>query len=87
MKYGTLLRCCATTIPLSGGQAHAQYSTAWISLFDGLSGFHSAEDITLLPTGDVAVVGPIPFEQLIRVLCHAGLQCEEAARCGPVVSP
>ena len=57
MKYGTLLRCCATTILLSGGQAHAQYSTAWISLFDGLSGFHSAEDITLLPTGDVAVSG------------------------------
>ncbi|MCC7502641.1 MAG: T9SS type A sorting domain-containing protein [Flavobacteriales bacterium] len=38
-------------------QARAQYTTTWISYFDGLSGYHSAEDITLLPTGDVAVSG------------------------------
>lgn len=57
MKYSDLLFCCGTALLLSAQQVNAQYNTTWISLFDGLSGFHSAEDITLLPTGDAVVSG------------------------------
>ncbi len=57
MRYTLLslgLAVFAAPLPRSSG---AQYATEWISLFDGLSGYHSAEDLTLLSTGDVAVSG------------------------------
>ncbi|MBK9286244.1 MAG: T9SS type A sorting domain-containing protein [Flavobacteriales bacterium] len=57
MRNSHLLVGVVTATLFCGGHARAQYTTAWISLFDGLSGFHSAEDITLLPSGDVAVSG------------------------------
>lgn len=57
IRIASLRVACTALILASSGSAHAQYATAWIGLFDGLSGYHSAEDITLLPTGDIAVSG------------------------------
>jgi len=57
MKSGSLLFSCASILFFSTGEGRAQYTTEHITLFDGLSGFHSAEDLTLLPSGGVAVSG------------------------------
>ncbi len=57
MKNGSSLLSFAIFLLLAVGDAQAQYTTEQISLLDGLSGFHSAEDLVLLPTGGVAVSG------------------------------
>ena len=57
MKNASTPLGVAIILLLSAGSARAQYTTAYITLFDGLTGYHSAEDLVLLPSGTVAVSG------------------------------
>lgn len=57
MKNRFFLFGLAVAVCLIAHRTRAQYSTDWIALFDGLTGYHSAEDIVLLPSGELAVSG------------------------------
>jgi len=57
MKNTSTALGVAIILLLSVVSARAQYTTAYITLFDGLTGYHSAEDLVLLPSGTVAVSG------------------------------
>lgn len=49
--------CLALAGCLIARAGQAQYTTEWIGLFDGLSGYHSAEDLVLLPNGELITSG------------------------------
>ncbi len=57
MKNGSLPFLLTGVLLVAAADGHAQYNTEWISLFDGLTGYHSAEDLVLLPSGDLVTSG------------------------------
>ena len=57
MKNGSRPFLLAGALLVAVADGHAQYTTEWISLFDGLTGYHSAEDLTLLSSGELVASG------------------------------
>jgi hypothetical protein len=57
MKNGSLPFLLASALLVAVADGHAQYNTDWISLFDGLTGYHSAEDLVLLSSGELVASG------------------------------
>lgn len=57
MKNRLLLANLAVAAGLVPQNGQAQYNTEWIGLFDGLTGYHSAEDLVLLSNGDLVASG------------------------------
>lgn len=57
MKNGSLPFLLAGALMVAVADGRAQYNTEWISLFDGLTGYHSAEDLVLLPGGELVTSG------------------------------
>ncbi len=57
MKNRLFLANLAVSVCLFPCDGRAQYSTEWISLFEGLTGYHSAEDLALLPNGELVTSG------------------------------
>lgn len=57
MKNRLLLANLAVAAGLVPQNGQAQYNTEWIGLFDGLTGYHSAEDLVLLSSADLVASG------------------------------
>ncbi len=71
MKNASTPLGVAIILLLYSGSARAQYTTDHISLFDVPTGYHSAEDLVLLPSGAVAVTGFVSINTTVTFFTAA----------------